>query len=255
MAFLPLNTLDRIWYETVDIAGSSPVLVFLHEGLGCREMWKDFPERLCRRTGCPGLVYDRLGYGRSSPSRSTRTIHYLHEYALFELPFLLEQSIPGRPYILIGHSDGGSISLIHAAERPVNLKGIITEAAHVFVEPLTVSGIRDANKAFTDGRLAGLSRYHGDKTENIFRSWSDTWLSRSFRTWNIEYLLPSIRCPVLVIQGQDDHYGTRRQVDAIVSGVSGIAETVMVADCGHSPHRECPEIVAAAMSLFIGRII
>jgi pimeloyl-ACP methyl ester carboxylesterase len=255
MTFLPLNSVDRIYYETLGGKSEYPTLVFLHEGLGCQGMWKDFPAQVCRITGCPGLVYDRLGYGKSSPQKSFRTIHYIHEYALFELPFVIEQVIPDRPYVLIGHSDGGSISLIHAAERPAHLKGIITEAAHVFIEPITLTGIRDATEAFRNGQMAGLYRYHGEKTEHMFRSWSDTWLSDWFQPWNIEYLLPSITCPTMVIQGLDDHYGTKRQVDAIVCGVAGFADPVLLDGCAHSPHRDQPEVVAARMSVFIDQLI
>jgi len=255
MSFLPLNNVDRMYYETIEENSEYPVLVFLHEGLGCHTMWKGFPEQLCRITGCPGLIYDRIGFGKSSPQKSPRTIHYIHENALFELPLVIERIIPARPYILIGHSDGGTISLIHAAERPPHLKGIITEAAHVFVEPITLAGIRVAVESFHEGQLASLHQYHGDKTEHVFHSWSDTWLSDWFQTWNIEYLLPSIICPVMAIQGVDDHYGTNRQVDAIVAGVSGFAESVMLDGCGHSPHRDQPEVVAAKMSEFIDQVI
>jgi pimeloyl-ACP methyl ester carboxylesterase len=255
MPFLPLNNDDRIYYETLEKNTEFPVLVFLHEGLGCQAMWKDFPERVCGITGCPGLVYDRIGYGKSSPERSIRTIHYIHEYALFELPFVIERLLPDRPYILIGHSDGGTIGLIHAAEKPIQLEGVITEAAHVFVEPETLSGIRDTVDAFGKGQMERLYHYHGDKTERVFSSWSDTWLSDWFQSWNIEYLLPSITCPVMVMQGLDDHYGTKRQVDAIISGVSGFVEPVLLDKCGHSPHRDEPEAVAARMCVFIEQLI
>ena len=255
MPFLPRNSMDKIYYETVEHNTEYPVLVFLHEGLGCREMWQDFPERLCQMTGCSGLLYDRIGHGKSSPLSSHRTIHYLHKHAMEELPFVLEQIIPERPYILVGHSDGGTIGLLHGAERPVHLKAIITEAAHVLVEPVTTAGIRDANGAFRKGMMDGLYTYHGDKTESIFMAWSDTWLSDWFQSWSIEYLLPSIICPILVMQGQDDQYGTSRQVETIVTGVSGFAEPVFLEGCGHSPHRDQPEKVAQKMSVFIDQVI
>ncbi len=255
MPFLSLNAVDRIYYETIEDRSDYPVLVFLHEGLGCREMWKDFPARLCRITGCPGLIYDRLGHGKSSEATSPRTIHYIHEHALNELPLVLRKTIPDRPYILVGHSDGGTISLIHGAERPAHLVGIITEAAHIFVESVTLAGIRKAKEAFRRGHMAGLYTYHGEKTESIFTAWSDTWLSDWFSTWNIEYLLPSVLCPIMVIQGINDHYGTKRQVETIVSGVSGFADPVFIESCGHSPHLDQPEVVANKMSVFIDQLI
>jgi len=214
-------------------------------------MWGDFPKRLCKASGCPGLVYDRLGYGKSSPLSQTRTIHYLHVYALRELPQVLEKVIPETPYILIGHSDGGSISLIFGAERPTFLRAIITEAAHVFVEPQTLSGIKTANAAWTRGKLKGLTKYHGDKTESIFQAWAKTWLATWFKYWNIEYLLPSIEVPMLVIQGINDQYGSLDQVNSIASKCSGDVRREIVEDCAHIPHHEAQPVVLELMSGFI----
>lgn len=250
-----LNDTDQIFYEMIEGRLDFPALVFLHEGLGCHAMWTDFPRFLCRKTGCPGLVYDRLGHGKSSSLTSPRTIHYMHEAALKELPYVIENCIPGRPFILIGHSDGGSISLIFSAERPAFLRGIIAEAAHVFVEPITIEGIRKADEAYKKGELAGLRKYHGEKTENLFRAWADTWLSDWFRPWNIEYLLPSIACPMLVIQGREDQYATERQVMSIMSKSICQATPALLDNCRHSPHKEDAETVLALMSKFIEKII
>ena len=217
-------------------------------------MWRRFPQRLCRETGCPGLLYDREGYGRSSPLNSARTIHYLHDYALNELPEVIKAVIPGRPHILVGHSDGGSIGLIYAAERIPLLNGIVTEAAHVFVETQTIDGIREADEAFGQGKFGALSKYHGEKTHTLFQAWSKTWLSEWFRHWNIEYLLPSITCPILATQGLDDQYGTKHQINAIVAKSAGPAESFLVANCGHAPHREQPEVMIERLSRFIENI-
>lgn len=240
----------ELYYELVPGLKERPCLVFLHEGLGCTDLWKDFPKRLCDLTGCPGLVYDRRGYGRSSPLAGPRTIHYLHEYALLELPRVLAAVIPDRDYLVIGHSDGGSIALIHAAERPAGLRGIITEAAHVFVEQETVDGIRAADDAYLAGKLHRLARYHGDKTDTTFKAWSRTWITEGFRHWNIEYLLPSIQVPALVMQGVQDQYATAAQVTAIVGRV-GNREAVMIPHCGHTPHQEQPELTLQRMATFI----
>jgi len=251
VSFLHLSLNKTIYYELIDGNLNNPYLIFLHEGLGCAAMWKDFPKRLCQKTKCPGLVYDRSGYGQSSPLDSVRTIHYIHDYALNELPRVITSIIPDRPYILIGHSDGGSISLIFGAERSPLLRGIITEAAHVFVEPETIEGIRVADDAFARGKFGGLYAYHGKKTRQMFNAWSETWLSEWFKHWNIEYLLPSIHCPVLVMQGREDQYGTERQVRSIVSKSSGSAEPFFVANCGHAPHREQAETVLEKAAGFI----
>ena len=200
------------------------------------------------------MLYDRAGYGRSSPLSSARTIHYLHDYALSELPEVIKAVIPGRPHILVGHSDGGSISLIYGAERSPLLRGIITEAAHVFVETETINGIREADKAFGQGKFGTLNKYHGEKTRTLFKAWSETWLSDWFRHWNIEYLLPSITCPILATQGLDDQYGTEHQINTIVAKSSGRCESFLVENCGHAPHREQPETMIEILSRFIGNI-
>lgn len=241
----------HIYYELIDGQAEKPCLVFLHEGLGCTAMWKDFPRRLCEISGCPGLLYDRLGYGLSDALQHARATDYLHRYALDELPQVLAHALPAQqPYILIGHSDGGSIALLHAAQQPASLLGIITEAAHVFVETVTLDGIRVAEQAYADGKLRGLSKYHGDKTEQIFKAWSDTWLTLDFANWNIEEELPSIVCPALILQGIDDQYGTRRQVDAIVEAVPA-ARMQLLEQCGHTPHQEQATAVLELMNAFI----
>lgn len=228
-----------------------PALVFLHEGLGCITLWKGFPEKLCNASGCSGLIYDRLGHGRSPANPQPRTIHYLHRHALEELPQMLEEAIPGQPYVLIGHSDGGSIALLHAAERPPLLRGVVTMAAHVLVEAQTVAGIEAAARAFREGRMQGLVRHHGDKDETLFHAWAGTWRSPWFAAWNIEYALPAITCPLLVIQGEDDQYGSKVQVERIVAGAGGPATPVLLPDCGHAPHRDCEEQVIALIRDFL----
>jgi pimeloyl-ACP methyl ester carboxylesterase len=254
---LPTLKLDKnrnLHYQLIPGDADRPYLVFLHEGLGCIDMWRIFPEKLCKNTNCPGLVYDRLGYGKSSPLVRSRTVHYLHEYALQELPLLLQSVIPRKPFILIGHSDGGSISLIYAAERPAFLMGVISEAAHVFVDRLSITGIEMAKAAWAEGKLKSLAKYHGDKTEDIFRAWSDTWLSEWFKHWNIEYLLPSIKVPMLVLHGEHDQYGLIDQVKSIASKSSGYTRLEIVKNCAHVPHLEAQSVVLRLMADFIAQI-
>ncbi|MGO4376657.1 alpha/beta fold hydrolase [Pseudoduganella sp. RAF53_2] len=241
---------NSLYYELIAGDDTRPLLVFLHEGLGCTAMWKDFPRHLCEATGRAGLVYDRLGYGQSSPLRKRRGINYLHEYALLELPEVLARLADGREYVIVGHSDGASIALIHAADQPAGLRGVISAAAHVFVEPLTLEGVRVARDSHGAGKMRGLSRYHGDKAETIFFAWADTWLDPAFVHWNIEYLLPSVACPLLAMQGRDDQYGSGAQLDSIAAKAVN-ARKLVVDDCGHSPHIEQPDAVVDYMAEFI----
>ncbi|MGW8393561.1 alpha/beta fold hydrolase [Pseudoduganella sp. HUAS MS19] len=240
----------QLHYELIEGDPHKPLLVFLHEGLGCIGMWKEFPQRLCAATGCAGLAYERQGYGRSSPQAVPRSIHYLHQFALAELPAVLERLAPGREHVVVGHSDGGSIALIYAAGRPQGLRGVVSIAAHVFVEDITIEGIRAVLAAHTKGKMRALGRYHGDKAEQVFSSWADTWLAPWFRQWNIEYLLPAIACPLLAMQGSEDHYGSGAQLDTIERGAPGARQLLLPA-CGHSPHIEQPEAALQAMAAFV----
>ncbi|SDP15290.1 alpha/beta fold hydrolase [Desulforhopalus singaporensis] len=251
MGSVRLKSEDTIYYTMVEGEPGRPCLVFLHEALGCSALWRSFPEKLCRATGCSGLLYDRAGFGRSGGNRKKRTVNYLHSSALVELPEILDALIPGRPYILVGHSDGASISLMFGSERPALLKGIVSEAAHVFVERKTVEGIRETIVRYEQKELAGLYKYHGEKTDRVFYDWCHTWTSNWFSSWNIEYLLPSINVPLLVIQGDDDQFATEKQVESIVAGTSGNATSMLIKGCGHFPHLEQPELLLETMGRFV----
>ncbi len=252
---LKISDNQLICYELIEGDSDKPYLIFLHEGLGCIEMWKDFPEQLCKKTKCPGLVYDRLGYGKSSSFDKNRSIHYVHEYAFYELPKVIEAVIPNRQYILVGHSDGASIGLIHGAARPVLLQGMILAAAHVLVEPETIKGIQVADRKYDQAGARGLTKYHGEKTHEVFKAWTETWLSEWFKHWNIEYLLPSILCPLLVVQGSEDEFGTEYQINTITAQTSGPAKSCILPKCGHAPHLEQPELLLGLMSEFIKKVI
>jgi pimeloyl-ACP methyl ester carboxylesterase len=228
-----------------------PHLIFLHEGLGSIAQWRDFPTTLCAMTGLPGLVYERLGYGQSDARDTGISVNYIHEEALTALPAVLAR-LNISDAILIGHSDGGSIALIYAACHGNNVRGVITEAAHVFVEDVTLAGIRRAVELYeTTGFKERLFQYHGANTDAMFHAWADTWLDPMFRNWNIEEYLPRITCPLLVIQGAKDEYGTGAQVEAIVKGAASKAESVIIPDCGHVPHLQARETALSEMSRFI----
>ena len=228
-----------------------PTLVFLHEGLGSIRQWRGVPEDLCQRVGLPGLVYERWGFGQSDQVILPRPTEYMSREAEQALPEVLAACGTARP-ILVGHSDGGSIALLHAAAFPQQVLACLSIAAHVFVEDETIAGIREVAARWERGDLRQrLERYHGQNTEAMFRGWADTWLRPDFRDWNIEACLPKVRCPTLIIQGADDEHATLAQVEAIARGVSGPAETYVVPACGHSPHLEVREAVLARMAAFV----
>lgn len=232
-----------------------PTIVFLHDSLGCIALWRDFPQRLGEATRCNVLVYDRRGYGQSNPfADEEREINYLEAEANV-LTALLE-ALEIKEAILFGHSDGGSIALITAGKYPQQIRAMIVEGAHIFVEDVTLAGIRQAVETYQTADLKSrLTKYHGDKTERVFRAWTKTWLREDFRSWNIEHFLPAIQCPVLVMQGEKDEYGTLRQVEGITSQVSGPAWQFVVPEAGHTPHKEAaPETLAQAAD-FIRRCL
>jgi pimeloyl-ACP methyl ester carboxylesterase len=238
--------------ECVRIRGakSAPTLVFLHEGLGSVALWKDFPARVADATGCPVLVYSRAGYGRSSPATLPRATDYMHVEALTVLPALLDRLGIADP-VLVGHSDGASIALLHAGSGSRPVRALIALAPHVFVEDMSIASIAEVRRQYdTTDLRERLARRHADP-DAAFRGWNDIWLAPVFRSWNIEACLPGVRCPLLMIQGRDDEYGSAAQLDAIERQVGGKVARIELADCRHSPHRDQPEATLAAIADFV----
>jgi pimeloyl-ACP methyl ester carboxylesterase len=247
--------LDYTWVGP--LPGEAPTLVFLHEGLGCAEAWRDFPARVVEATGYGALVYSRPGYGKSDRAQLPRSTRFMHDEALIVLPQLLD-ALKIREAVLAGHSDGGSIALIYAggANEDRRVRGLILEAPHVFVEELTDSSIERLNKEFREGQLrAGLRRYHGEQVDETFFGWSEVWLDPEFKKWNIEEYLPKIQTPMLLLQGRDDEYGTLAQVETIQQGAGDLVKTVLLDDCGHAPHFDQPEATLAAYVEFCGGLV
>jgi pimeloyl-ACP methyl ester carboxylesterase len=267
--------------------GDAPTIVFLHEGLGCMGMWRDFPDRIARESGCGALVYSRWGYGASDPVRRRRPVRFMHDEALQSLPAVIEH-FKLHDFILFGHSDGASIAIIYAGTHSRSARGLILEAPHVFVEPIclesiarianspsesthrvhadyrslrysspkiTASPIREQDGGGPTDLRKRLARYHGANTDSMFRTWTEVWLNPDFRLWNIEEYLKGIEAPLLVIQGEEDEYGTLKQVDAVMTQTRGPVESLVLASCGHSPHRDQPEQVMSATVQFIRRIL
>ena len=244
----------RLEYQLIESAsGRADTLVLLHEGLGSLAMWRDWPAKLAAATGWRVLVTSRRGYGQSDPCPGPRGVSYMHDEALVALPALLDALGIERP-VLIGHSDGGSIALIHAGATSRPVAGVVTMAAHVFVEDVTVASIEEAKVAFETTNMGErLGRYHRDAAA-AFWGWNDIWLHPDFLDWNIESYLPAIACPVLAIQGLEDEYGTRAQLDSIALGVGRRAKTMLLDKCRHTPHRDREEAVTSAIAEFVSAL-
>lgn len=235
------------WINASAASDAKPVFVFLHEALGSIVQWKSFPSELCADFHLPGIVIERSGHGHSSSLIKKRDRNYLHEYADETAEVLREILNPNQQIILVGHSDGGSIALILGARKMKNLRGIITMAAHTFVEDETLAGIHPAIAAFEDGKLNGLYKIHGEKTKDLFYAWADTWLHPDFKSWDIRSEITSFTIPVLAIQGENDQYGTEEQVNSIVLSHTNRLKEI-IPSCGHHPHLEKPEQVMKAIA-------
>ena len=231
-----------------------PTIIFLHDSLGSIQLWRDFPQKLAEAAQCNLLVYDRLGYGRSAAMLSPqRELNYLEKEA--DILNLLLEKLEIDDAILFGHSDGGSIALITAGKYPERIKAVVSEAAHLFAENITIQGIKEAMEAYkTTDLKERLERYHGDNVEFLFGAWTETWTHPDFLNWNIEHFLPGITCPVLVIQGDADEYGTLLQVERTIAQVSGISEKFILPETGHTPHKESPDAVLQKATQFIASL-
>ena len=232
--------------------GDGTILIFLHEGLGCVDMWRDFPREAARRTGCGYFVFSRLGYGRSDPVALPRKPTFMHDEARKTLPQVIEFCGCHR-HVLVGHSDGASIALLNAAIAPVaGLAGVAAMAPHVFVEPICVDAISQASRAYRETNLRGrLARYHGERVDGAFWGWNQVWRDPSFADWNIETALQDIKVPLLLAQGLDDAYGTMAQLDRIERAVSAPTTRLELSNCGHSPYRDQSDKMLDALTDFV----
>jgi len=245
----------RIEYQWLgEDDADTPLLIFLHEGLGSLSMWRDFPQTLCRALGCRGLVYSRPGYGQSTP-RAAGEIwgpDFMHRQAHEVLPALLLAlgvDIAANPPCLLGHSDGGSIALLYAARFPDRVAGAVVLAPHIMVEEISVSSIAKARTAYLDTDLRQrLARHHTDP-DSAFWGWNNIWLTPAFRAWSLEAEIAEITCPLLAVQGLDDEYGTLAQIRGIYKVVQQ-TELLELAECGHSPQRDQPAQLIARIQQF-----
>ena len=231
---------------------SGTVLVLLHEGLGCIDLWRDFPQLLAVRSGFGVFAYSRIGYGRSDPCALPRPLTYMHHEAERVLPEVLA-SLEAESIILVGHSDGASIAAIHAGGTPdPRLRGLILMAPHFFAEELSIRSIAEAKTAYETGTLRdGLAKYHGDNVDCAFRGWNDAWLDPEFLHWDLTGFLPDIRVPVLFIHGKEDQYGTLRQLDALKRHLPSSPDTRVIDGARHSPHLDRPSETLDSIDRFL----
>jgi len=234
---------------------AAPTLVLLHQGLGCVGMWEDFPEILQAATGAGVFVYSRAGYGQSSPVRLPRSMSFMHREAQDTLPKILE-TIGFQRGLLIGHSDGASIAAIYGgSHQDHRAAGLVLIAPHFIVEDVTIKAIAEMRDAYETGDLrAKMARWHAD-VDATARGWSDVWLKGDFRKWDLTEFLAYIRVPVLIVQGEDDHYGTVRQIEIAQEECYCPVEVALLAGAKHAPQRETPEATLKAISEFVGRVM
>jgi pimeloyl-ACP methyl ester carboxylesterase len=235
-------------------ANEAPTLIMLHEGLGCIGLWGDFPDKVQKATGCGVFVYSRAGYGQSSPVKLPRALTYMHDEARAILPTLLDK-IGFQRGLLFGHSDGASIAALYAGtHQDHRVGGLILMAPHFFTEDMGIAAIAEAKKAYeTTDLKAKLARWHKDP-DNAFKGWNDAWLDPGFRQWDITEQLAYIRVPILIVQGEDDQYGTVKQVEAAEQECYCPVEVALLPGAKHSPQREAPEATLAAVSDFVARV-
>jgi len=253
---MPDTLIDGIRLERRIIPGAAgkPWLVFLHEGLGSVSLWRNFPDKLSRRLDMPALAYSRRGYGRSDPLAGPRRPDYMHREATDVLPQILDRHGIERA-LLIGHSDGASIALIHAARHPERVAGLVLMAPHVFVEEISRDSIARATETYTYGDLrARLARHHAH-VDDAFLGWSRIWLEPEFRSWSLETECEQLSVPALLIQGEDDEYGTLAQLDAIERLAPIPPQRLVLSGCGHAPHRDQEDVVLDAITAFAGAFV
>lgn len=242
--------IEHVWIQRE--LRETPLILFLHDGLGSISMWRNYPQLLCERLGCRGLMFSRYGYGNSSWRSGDEQwgAEFLEVQATELIPAFLYALGVREPLWLYGQSDGGSIALIMAALRPVEISGVVVTAPHTFIEFITAKGIADAREAFVHGDLRrGLARHHRDP-DAVMAGWGGGWLKPYARDWSIVPLLERIECPLLAMQGELDHYGSMEQI-RLIARHAPQARLLEIENCGHISHQERPELVLHAAASFI----
>ncbi|MCO6384687.1 alpha/beta fold hydrolase [Oceanicola sp. 502str15] len=233
---------------------SAPVIVLLHEGLGCLALWRDIPERLAAATGLRVFAFSRAGYGQSDPADLPRPLDYMTREATEVLPQVLAE-VGADQFILMGHSDGATIAAEYAGRHADHrIRGLVLMAPHFFTEPAGLAAIAAARDSFESDLKPRMAKYHTDP-EATFRGWNDAWLAPGFRDWHVGEVVDYLRVPCLVIQGADDQYGTLAQVEEVETRSYAPVDVAILPDCRHSPHLDQPQAVLDAVAEFSARLI
>lgn len=240
----------KSWTPSGPRSAAATILLF-HDSLGCVELWRDFPEQLARATAMRVVAYDRLGFGRSDAFPGVVSTTFIHDEAELVVPRLRDELRLGS-LVPFGHSVGGGMAVATAARHGDTCVALVTESAQSFNEQRTLDGVRAARVAFAQpGQLERLTRYHGDKARWVLEAWTETWLSPAFAHWRLDDELREVRCPTLAIHGDADEFGSALHPERIASLVTGPARAVLLAGCGHVPHREQPERVLDEITRFL----
>lgn len=244
---------SNIYYKKWEISNPKDTIVLLHDSLGCTVLWREWPEELAKTLNCNVISYDRRGYGKSDNYTVPRPIDYLEQEAEI-LDLLLTHWQVENP-ILFGFSDGASVATIYAGMFSNKLKALVIEGVHVLIEKETLEGVRQAEWTLENTNISrALAKYHGDKVFDLYYAWTKTWLSEAHQSWNIEHFIPKIEVPVLVIQGENDEFGTMKQVNAF-DKAAGSVEKLIVAQAKHTAHKENKPLVFDTVVKFINKII
>ena len=245
-----------VYYERIEYPQNrnEPVLIFLHDSWGCVEMWGDFPKKMVEITGMNAFLYDRRGYGKSSPFDSTqRNKYYLHDEADELIRIMDRMNI--QKAVLYGHSDGATIALIAAANYPDRFDAVILEGAHSFIEEKGKAAVREnRDRARHNSLLQSLRKYHGDKTQELFKRWHETWLSDFFADWSIIPLLTDISCPVLAFRGEKDPYDTEEQLNVLKKEITAPVTIAIIPEAAHTPRVENKTVTMGLIKNFTDSI-
>jgi len=251
---ITVNNQDLEWACWGPPPSRGPVIVMLHEGLGCVALWRDFPATLAKATGCGVFAYSRAGYGFSSAAVLPRPLDYMTQEAIDVLPAVLNQ-IGAKKIVLFGHSDGATIAAIYAGSvEDFRVRGLVLMAPHFFTEDMGLAEIAEAKANYSASDLGlRMAKYHRDPAAT-FKGWNDAWLDPGFKSWNVADVIDYLRIPVLAIQGRQDQYGTKAQIEELDSRIYSPLDITWIEDCRHSPHQEQPETTLAAVTDFVARL-